>query len=169
MVGKPDDPKDNNKDETHLDNLPLLLNSPGNGWLPGRVLLHPEDLIPSPELLPHHRIAISWNIITGSELVIIHIMLTHHQEGEQVGDHKEGQAVPGNNSLYFSIRFYFLKRSFRLTELCKRHKTFFTEILVYISSPTFGPRKILLDFHLAIGDNRLYCQTCNILTKSAIF
>ena len=122
MVGKPDDPKHSNNDEIHLDNFPLLLHSPGDGWLPRRVLLHPEDLISSPQLPSHHRITISCNILKISELVVIHVLLTHHQEGDHVGDDREGQTVPENNSnLYLSIRFSFLEKSPRRTKFGRRH------------------------------------------------
>ena len=47
MVGEPADYKEDDHNEAHLDNLPLLLHSPGNGWLPDGVLTHAEQVVPA--------------------------------------------------------------------------------------------------------------------------
>ena len=47
MVGEPADYEEDDHNEAHLDNLPLLLHSPGNGWLPDGVLTHAEQVVPA--------------------------------------------------------------------------------------------------------------------------
>ena len=47
MVRKPADYEEDDHDEAHLDNLPLLLHSPGDGRLPDGVLTHAEQVVPA--------------------------------------------------------------------------------------------------------------------------
>ena len=66
MVGQPADYEEDDHNEAHLDNLPLLLHSSGNGWLPDGVLTHAEQVVPAtPQLSPSDSVAVSCGWMVG--------------------------------------------------------------------------------------------------------